>query len=135
MTPVVPRPERPCFMFCCLDGPNAGALRDRDFEKHLAHVESHWDEYLIAGPLRAPGETPLNGSLFLVYAETVADAWALMRQDPYIYNGQYAQVEVRAFAPSIGVALGGKTWSDSVSLRARAGSATPPAADCNKEEL
>ncbi|MBI1188628.1 MAG: YciI family protein [Alphaproteobacteria bacterium] len=125
MAPFVPRPAEPCFMFLCIDGPAAPALRTRDLDAHLAHVEAYWDRYIIAGPTRAPGEDALDGSLFLVYAPTIDDAWALMRKDPYFTNGQYARIEARAFTPAIGAAIGGKTWRDADSVRDRAAGGPP----------
>lgn len=125
MAPIVPRPSQPCFLFMCTDAPGAAELRMRDLEGHLAHVEANWQRYIIAGPTRAPGEDGLNGSLFLVYADSIEDAWAMMRKDPYFSNGQYDVVEARHFSPSIGLAIGGKTWSDAQSVRDR-GASSPP---------
>jgi uncharacterized protein YciI len=116
----------------CFDGPDAAALRTRDLDGHLAHVEAHWQRYLIAGPTRAPGEAALNGSLFLIHADSLDDAWAIMRQDPYFANGQYERVEARRFSPSIGTAIGGKTWTSAESLRDRSsGSAPGPSTETN----
>lgn len=125
MAPLVPRPQAPCFLFLCHDGPGAPELRARDLDGHLAHMEAHWEQYLIAGPLRATGEDALSGSLFLVYADTIEAAWLLMKQDPYFTNGQYAHIEASAFSPSIGQAIGGKTWPDADSIRSRAAGGPP----------
>lgn len=119
MAPLAPRPSQACFMFRCVDGPDAEALRARDLEGHLAHVETHWDQYLIAGPLRDTASEKLTGSLFLVYANSLDDAWRLMRRDPYFTNGQYQTIEAQPFFPSIGLAIGGKTWADADSIRER----------------
>lgn len=118
--PTVPRSARPCFLFACWDGPDGAALRARDLDGHLAHVEKHWRRYVVAGPLRDPGGDALVGSLFLVLADDVDDAWALMRGDPYITNGQYARVDVRHFTQSIGAAIGGKIWENADAIRPRA---------------
>lgn len=118
--PTVPRADSPCFLFLCWDGHGSGPLRSRDLDGHLAHVETHWTRYVIAGPLRAPGEEALVGSMFLVLAPDLEDAWALMRGDPYVTNGQYARIEARHFTQSIGRAIGGKIWESADAIRARA---------------
>lgn len=127
--PTVARAPTPYWLFICHDGPEAPALRTRDLDGHLAHVEAHWTRYLVAGPLREPGADALNGSMFIVSAETVEDAWALMRADPYITNGQYARIDVRHVTASIGVAVGGKIWADAQSIRHRAAGGDPSGRD------
>lgn len=119
--PVVERPARSCFMVCAWDGPDAAGLRDRDLEAHLAHVEAHWEDYLVAGPLRRPGDGGICGSLLLVFAETEPAARALVEADPYFSNGQYERVEITHFVASIGTAIGGRTWSSAAALRGRIG--------------
>jgi uncharacterized protein YciI len=118
--PTVPRASQPTFLFLCWDGPDAAALRTRDLDGHLAHVEAHWRRYVVAGPMRNPGEDALCGSMFIVLAPDLEAAWALMRGDPYIANGQYARIEVRDFTQSIGLAVGGKIWDSADSIRHRA---------------
>jgi uncharacterized protein len=110
--PVVPRPQKTCFMVQAWDGPDAAQLRERDLVAHLAHVETYWQDYLIAGPLRPAdvGSDALCGSLLMIYAHDEAGARALLDGDPYFTNGQYQRVEMWRFAPSIGLAIGGKTW-------------------------
>jgi hypothetical protein len=104
----------------CWDGPDAAALRLRDLDGHLAHVEKHWRNYVIAGPMREPGGERLIGSLLLVLAEDEAAAWAICRGDPYFTNGQFAEVQVKHFTQSIGLAIGGKIWESADAIRARA---------------
>ncbi|NDC58740.1 MAG: YciI family protein [Alphaproteobacteria bacterium] len=118
--PLVPAPSTPCFLFLCWDGPQSAALRKRDLDGHLAHVEAHWRRYIVAGPMRDVGGKDLVGSMFAVMAQDEADAWALMRADPYLSNGQYARIEVKALTPAIGLWLGGRTWENADALRARA---------------
>jgi uncharacterized protein YciI len=104
----------------CWDGPDAATLRVRDLDGHLAHVEKHWRSYVIAGPMREPGGDKLIGSLLLVLAETIDEAWSICRGDPYFTNGQFKSVEVKNFTQSIGTAIGGKIWESADALRARA---------------
>lgn len=118
--PTVPRLEQPCFLVLCRDDPERAALRDSHLAGHLSHVENHWQSYIAAGPLRQPGETTLCGSFFLVQADTLEDAEAIMAGDPYIASELYAEVEYLAFTPAIGQFLGGKIWEDAEALRDRA---------------
>jgi uncharacterized protein YciI len=117
MPPVVPRPAQTCFAFTCFDGPEAPSLRVRDLEGHLAHIEANWERYLIAGPARDPEQPTINGSILLVFADSLDEAWSLMRGDPYFNNGQFARIDVRQFSPAVGLAIGGKTWTDVESVR------------------
>lgn len=123
--PTVPRAGQPCFAFVCRDGPDAAQLRVRDLDGHLLHVERNWRRYLVAGPLREPGGERLAGSLLLVFADSLEDAWDLCRGDPYFANGQFESVEVKHLTPSIGLAIGGKIWENTQSIRALAAGGPP----------
>jgi uncharacterized protein YciI len=118
--PHVPRDETSLFLFVCKDGSAGPARRVEHLEGHLAHVETHWRRYVVAGPMRRPGETALSGSYFLVRAADVDDAWSVMRGDPYITSDLYAEVEVTEVTPSIGLWVGGKIWADAASIAHRA---------------
>lgn len=118
--PHVPKDETPLFLFVCKDGPNGPARRVEHLEAHLAHVEAHWRRYVVAGPMRRPGETALCGSYFLVRAADAEDAWSVMRGDPYITSDLYAEIELTEITPSIGLWVGGKIWADAASIAHRA---------------
>lgn len=126
--PVAPRAEQPTFLVLCYDGPGAAELRARDLDGHLAHVEAHWRRYVVAGPLREPGGEALIGSMFVVYGDTAEEVDALMRQDPYVTNGQYARIETLHFTQSIGRAVGGKIWPSADAIRHRAAGGPPDGA-------
>ena len=115
--PTAPRQVSPCFLFTCKDGPDSGPLRAEHLDGHLAHVEKHWQRYVVAGPIRNPGEKTLMGSVFLVFADTVDDAWALMKGDPYVTCGMYETVEVQDLTLSIGQFVGGKIWESAAAIR------------------
>jgi uncharacterized protein len=118
--PTVARWPQKCFLFLCHDADGSAALRARDLDGHLAHVEANWQRYVICGPMRQPGGEALVGSMFLTLAESEDDAWALMNQDPYFTNGQYARVEVMEQTLSLGLFLGGKIWESADAIRHRA---------------
>ena len=95
--PVVPRPSRPTFLVVCRDDPAQSHLRGERLMGHLEHVERHWKRYVTAGPIREPGGERLVGSVFLVLADDLADAKALMEGDPYITCGRYASIDYKDF--------------------------------------
>ncbi|WP_291075353.1 YciI family protein [Hyphomonas sp.] len=106
----VPRVDQPCFLVICRDGPNSAAPRRDHLKGHLDHVEKHWERYITAGPIREPGKEELVGSVFLVLAESLEDAQALMNGDPYLTCGMYESIEYKEFTNAIGRFIGGKTW-------------------------
>tara|TARA_R110002020_G_scaffold226974_2_gene437587 strand:- start:121395 stop:121796 length:402 start_codon:yes stop_codon:yes gene_type:complete len=115
-----PRLEQPCFLVICRDGENSAEPRTRFLKGHLDHVEKNWERYVTAGPVRIPGEEPLVGSVFLVMADTLEDAKALMQGDPYITSGMYETIEFLEFTNSIGRFIGGKIWESAEAIVERA---------------
>jgi uncharacterized protein len=118
--PTIPRQAKPTFLFVCKDGPDAPTLRVTHLQGHLTHVEKNWESYVTAGPLKVPGSTTICGSVFLVIAEDIDAAWALMEGDPYMTSDLYATVEVHDMTMSIGVYPGGKIWDSYEAIAARA---------------
>lgn len=118
--PTVEKDATPVFLFVCKDGPDGPAVRVKHLKGHLAHVEANWQRYIIAGPMRRPGETALCGSYFLLRAANVDEAWNIMRGDPYVTSDLYADIEVTDIVPAIGLWIGGKIWADAAALADRA---------------
>jgi uncharacterized protein len=118
--PTIARQSQPTFLFVCKDGPNAPALRGEHLEGHLRHVEENWERYVTAGPLKAPGSAAIHGSALIVKAETVEDAWAVMKGDPYFTTGLFASVDVHDMTMSIGLYPGGKIWESVDAIRHKA---------------
>jgi len=119
--PHVARYPQTCYLVTCRDDPSKSeTLRVTHLEGHLAHVERHWKRYVAAGPIREPGGERLVGSVFLVLADSLADARALMDGDPYITCGMYASIEYKEFNLSIGQFIGGKIWESLDAIRDRA---------------
>jgi len=128
--PIVPRLPSACYLVICRDGPDAAALRAKHLDGHLAHVETHWTRYITAGPMREPGGDVLVGSVFLVLAESLADAVTLMQADPYVASGLYGSIEYKEFTNAVGLFLGGRIWESRDAIRHRA--AGGPSADLTK---
>ncbi len=121
--PYVGRLEQNCFLVVCTDGPNSAEPRKVHLAGHLEHVEKNWTRYITAGPVREPGGEALVGSIFLVLADTLEEAKALMNGDPYITCGMYKTIKYQVFSNSIGQYIGGKIWEsiEAISHRAAGG--------------
>ncbi|MEL7541248.1 MAG: YciI family protein, partial [Pseudomonadota bacterium] len=85
--PYVPRLDQTCYLVICRDGSGSAEPRATHLKGHLDHVEKYWTRYVTAGPIRDPGGEALIGSVFLVLANDLEDAKALMEGDPYITCG------------------------------------------------
>jgi len=118
--PHVGKLRQTCYLVVCRDGPGSATLRHAHLKGHLDHVEAHWRRYVTAGPVRAPGKDTLTGSVFLVLADSLAEAEALMSGDPYITCGMYASIEYAEFTNSIGQFIGGKIWESAEAIAHRA---------------
>jgi hypothetical protein len=99
------------YAVLCTDKPGAGGLRDRLLTEHLSFVEAHFDRYRVAGPLYDESGA-MTRSLFVIRAESLAEAKAFMAQDPYVAGGLYEAIEYRRFLPAVGDWIGGKVWDD-----------------------
>ena len=76
------------------DAPGAQDKRPTVRAAHLAHFQ----------PLADAGRVPLagpfldqTGSLIVLEAESLEDAWAIVARDPYVREGIFNQVEVKPF--------------------------------------
>lgn len=118
--PTVPRVDGDVFLVLAYDAEGSAAIRERELDGHLEYVERHCDEYLVAGPLRKPGESALIGSFFLVAAESAREAEAIVSGDPYVRSGMYREVRVHAAVPAGGRFMGGVIWESADAIRDRA---------------
>ena len=102
--------EKQSFMFTCLDGDKTLPLRNKHLFGHLDHIEANNDKYRVAGPMRKDVDGEIFGSFFIVEADTEAEAWDIMRGDPYISSDMYETITVNHFVPACGKLLGGIIW-------------------------
>ena len=128
--PQVARLDKTCYLVICRDGPDSSAPRAAHLKGHLDHVEKYWTRYVTAGPIREPGGDALVGSVFLVLADSLADAKALMEGDPYITSGMYETITYNEISNSIGQFIGGKIWENAEAIAHRA--AGGPTEDLSK---
>jgi uncharacterized protein len=91
------------------DAPDGTVRRAEQREPHFAHMEAVMDHIRIAGPLYA-GDGRIIGSMFVVMADSAADAEALLRTDPFCSGGVWERWEVHRYLPAAGTWIGGKTW-------------------------
>ena len=128
--PHVSRLEQTCYLVICRDGPGSAEPRAAHLKGHLDHVEKYWTRYVTAGPIREPGGDALVGSVFLVLADSLEDAKALMAGDPYITSGMYETITYNEFSNSVGQYIGGKIWESAEAIAHRA--AGGPVGDLSK---
>jgi uncharacterized protein YciI len=82
------------FVIIGHDAPGAQEKRPAVRPAHLAHLQ----------PLVDAGRVPLagpfldkTGSLIVLEADSLDDAWAIVARDPYVCDGVFNQVEVKPF--------------------------------------
>lgn len=110
----ISRFNRGTYMFTCLDGDKTPLLREKHLFGHLDHIEANNEKYRLAGPMRHSPDAPIFGSFFLVEADSEAEAWEVMKGDPYISSGMYESVSVNHFVPACGDMMGGVIWDQDV---------------------
>ena len=123
--PHLPKLTQTCYLIICRDRPASAGSRKAHLAGHLKHVEDHWHRYVTAGPIREPGGEALIGSVFLVLADSLEEAQALMNGDPYLTCGMYQHVEYTEFTNSIGQYIGGKIWESAEAIAHRAAGGPP----------
>jgi uncharacterized protein YciI len=82
------------FAVLLTDKPGQGALRVAQLAAHIAWVNAHKEQVLVAGSLREnPADVP-KGGLWAVQAPDKAAVHALMQTDPFFTCGLRQSVEV-----------------------------------------
>jgi uncharacterized protein YciI len=76
------------------DAPGAQEKRPEVRPAHLRHLEP----LAQAGRIRLAGRLlDLTGSLIVLEADSLSDAWAIVARDPYVTEGVFNRVEVKPF--------------------------------------
>jgi len=92
------------YVLICRDKPDSLDLRLATRSEHLAYAGTFTEKMKLAGPILS--ETgDMAGSMLIFDFETVDEAWAFNKGDPYTKAGLFADVQVFPFKVSIG-ALG-----------------------------
>jgi hypothetical protein len=84
----------PLFVIIGHDSPDGPAKRPDVRPRHLDHLRplAEAGKVRIAGPL-----LDKTGSLIILEADSLADAWAIVARDPYVTEGVFNRVEVKPF--------------------------------------
>lgn len=82
------------FVILGFDGPDGARKRKIYRPAHLAKLDvlHAQQRVLLAGPL-----TDGTGSLIVILADSLAEAEALAKEDPYTVNGVFERIEVHPF--------------------------------------
>jgi uncharacterized protein len=86
------------FTIYCLDVAGSAVLRERHVEEHKAYLSNAPFKILISGPLLEEDRSTINGSCFIVEAESKNQVIEFNRNDPFTKAGVWAHVEIRDFA-------------------------------------
>lgn len=84
----------PLFVMIGHDAPDSKEKRPLHRPAHLAHLEplSRAGRVPLAGPF-----TDGSGSMIVLEADSLGDAWAIVSRDPFVVNGIYNRVELKPF--------------------------------------
>jgi uncharacterized protein len=86
------------FAILGFDGPHGQARRQIHRPAHLARLEQLESQgrLVLAGPF-----TDKAGSLILIEADSLADAEAFAKEDPYVIHEIFSRVEVHPFLQAL----------------------------------
>lgn len=85
------------FAIYCLDQSNAVDRRLAHYEAHKSYLAHAPLRMVISGPLLAPDQETMIGSLFIVDADSVEEVEAFSRADPFQAASVWAQVSIHPF--------------------------------------
>lgn len=85
------------YAIVCFDRPDSAKLRDEHRAAHVAFLEKNASRITFGGPLKNVPDGPSTGAIIVVNCATREDAEAFIKGDPFLRNGVYESVAVRAF--------------------------------------
>ena len=83
------------YAIVCRDKPDSLPIRLDNRDAHLANLKALGPRVLAAGPLLAPGETDMIGSLLIIEFADRAAAEDFVRNDPYNRAGLFENVDIQ----------------------------------------
>lgn len=90
----------------CKDDPAHGIARRKETRpRHLAYLDGLGDRIRAAGALLSGDGTEPRGSLFIIEADSLEAARALLADDPYAEAGVFASVEVYPLKQAVGAVV------------------------------
>lgn len=84
------------FHIHCLDKPDSLQIRLDNRPDHLAYLEAHQDQIVLAGPLLTDDEKP-KGSVLVMDFPDAAGAEAFAAGDPYAKAGLFESVIITPY--------------------------------------
>lgn len=85
------------YVVHCLDHDGAVETRLAYYDAHKAYLAAAKVRTVISGPLLADDEATMIGSCFVIEADSLADAEAFNRNDPFAQVGLWKSVSIRPF--------------------------------------
>ena len=79
------------------DKPNVAELREKLLKSHFDWLDKHKDKVLLAGSLRPDVDGPSLGGLWIIEANSKAEAEQVYQTDPFFAEGLRAKVEVYVY--------------------------------------
>lgn len=84
------------YALVAYDKPNALQRRLDVRPDHLKHLESLGDKLVLAGPF-LDEQGNMVGSIVVVEADSLAEAEAALRSDPFVLNGVFDSMTIKPF--------------------------------------
>ncbi len=90
------------FMMYCLDKTDSLDIRLSNRQAHLNYIRGISNNIHLAGPILGDDAETMQGSLFILEAETIEAVRTINANDPYQKAGLFAHVEIHPFKKVIG---------------------------------
>jgi uncharacterized protein YciI len=82
------------WFISCVNKPNTGAKRDELRPEHSAYLTRRKDVLVLSGPTQSDDGSELTGSVFIINANSRAEAKAFSDNDPFTQAGLYSSVTI-----------------------------------------
>jgi len=92
----------PLFLVNARDKPDAVSVRLANRDKHLEWAGEYSDRIAMAGPVLSDNGETMIGSTFVIEFDSLEDAKAWAKQDPYAKAGLFDRTEIIPFKWLIG---------------------------------
>jgi uncharacterized protein len=85
------------YAIVCYDRPDSASLRDAHRAAHMEYLKTNSAKVVFGGPLKNTPDGPSTGAIIVVSCATREEAEAFIKGDPFLRNGVYESIAVRAF--------------------------------------
>jgi uncharacterized protein len=90
------------WIIYCTDKPGALALREANIALHRAYLEKAPIKVVMSGPLTDDSGEKMNGSFFLVEADSREEVESFNRQDPFFGLELWSEIRIHRFYKRVG---------------------------------